>query len=77
MVQVPKGRSKRGPRRLNLSGVPPGLLVSGFSIPALKRWAIVGCSSGTADLHGEAANSRKALGLIQYADKLLGGHYKL
>ncbi len=56
---VPKGRLKNPARRV-VSFVPPGLgALLHSAIPALKRWAIITCPSGT----NSPRNSRKALGL--------------
>ena len=56
--RVPEGRPKTGfPSRA--SAVPPGLWGLQPRDPALKRWAIVECPSGT----DYDPNSRKALGL--------------
>src|ERR1043166_583445 len=58
VVQVPKGRLKLHSH--SHFSRPSGTRIGGDVNPALKRWAIVVCPSGTAAVRPDA-NSRKAL----------------
>ena len=60
--RVPEGRQKTG-FRSPASAVPPGLWGGSNHDPALKRWAIVECPSGT-DLHPKSRKGLDPMALV-------------
>ena len=60
--QVPNGRLKSVPFAVQLA-VPPGLGFIGRGAPTRKRWAIIGCPSGTVVVRLCRSTLRKALSL--------------